>query len=249
MEKYYGFSPEYTEKLLTKHGRVPSIIQRLESETDIRLTDPTAEGYVKEAVETFKERVNAFYVAAPEFAVSVKMPLVSYKQDKKFNGALTDDKALSKKEKKNTSIVKVDVFGNESVLSANKYYCLEIYKDDKNITQVRAIRYVDLVKRNKKLWLRYAYPEDYKSHVMYLFANDYIRIFNSEGVLKFEGYYQSVKNIFRNYIYAKTNNSNSAIVISIAKKDTVKKFDVDVLGKTGGEVKCSVSFMSLKENQ
>lgn len=247
MEKYYGFSPEYTEKLLTKHGRVPSIIQRLESETDIRLTDPTAEGYVKEAAETFKERVNDFYIAAPEFAASVNMPLVSYKQDKKFNGALTDDNAVSKKELKNTSIVKVGAFGNESVLSANKYYCLEIYEDNKNATQVRAIRYVDLVKRDKKLWLSCAYPEDYQRHVMYLFANDYIRIFNSEGVLKFEGYYKSVKNIFRNYIYAKTNNSNSATVISIAKKDIVKKFDVDILGKTGGEVKCSAPFMSLKE--
>lgn len=83
---------------------------------------------------------------------------------------------------------------------------------------------------------------------MYLFANDYIRIFNSKGVVKFEGYYKSVKSIFRNYIYAKNNNSNSAVAIGIAKKDTVKKFDVDILGKIGGEVQCSAPFMLLPEN-
>ena len=135
----------------------------------------------------------------------------------------------------------------QTVLPANLYYCIEIYKDVQGATQLRGVRFVDLVKRDKKLWLRYAYPEDYKSHVMYLFVNDYIRIFNSKGLLKFEGYYKSVKSIFRNYIYAKNNNSNSAVVIGIAKKDIVKKFAVDIWGKIGGEVKCSAPFMLLKE--
>lgn len=247
MEKYYGYTPEYTESLLTKHGRVPSIIRRLAEEVDIRLTDPNVEGYKDATAENFAAKAQAFYAADPIFAAGLQMVLVSYKQDKKFKGALTDDNAVSKKEQKNTSIVKVDSFGNESVLSANKYYCLEIYKDKQNAMQVRGVRFVDLVKRNKKLYLCTPYPEDYQEHVMYLFANDYIKIFDRKGKMKFEGYYKSVKSIKQNRIYAKNNNTNMFENKNIAKNDYIKSYSVDILGKIGGEVKCSAPFMSLPE--
>ena len=35
---------------------------------------------------------------------------------------------------------------------------------------------------------------------------------------------------------------------TISKKDVVKKYFVDILGKIGGEIKCSVPFLSLEEN-
>lgn len=248
MEKYYGYAPEYTEMLLTKHGRVPSIIRRITEETFIRLTDPTVDGYVNVTQENFECNVKAFYADNPEFAGGITMPLVSYKQEKKYQGKMTKDGAVRKQEADDKLLLKEDAKGNITALPANLYYCIEVYKDVQGATQLRGVRFVDLVKRDKKLWLRCAYPEDYKSHVMYLFANDYIRVFNSKGVVKFEGYYKSVKNIFRNCIYLKINNSDSATVFSITKKDTVKKFAVDVLGKIGGEVQCSAPFMLLPEN-
>lgn len=247
MEKYYGYAPEYTESLLIKHGRVPSIIRRLAEETDIRLTDPNVDGYIDATVENFAAKAKAFYSADPIFAAGLQMVLVSYKQDKKFKGALTDDNAISKKEQKDTSIVKVDSFGNESVLSANKYYCLEVYRNHQNAIQVRGVRFVDLVKRDKKLYLRTPYPEDYKEHVMYLFANDYIKIFDRNGKMKFEGYYKSVKAIGRKQLYCKNNNCSLGEVVAIGLSNNVQKYSVDILGKIGGEVKCSVPFMSLPE--
>lgn len=35
---------------------------------------------------------------------------------------------------------------------------------------------------------------------------------------------------------------------TIGKKDVVKKYYVDILGKIGGEIKCSVPFLSQKDN-
>lgn len=245
MEKYYGYAPDYTESLLTKHGRVPSVIRRLAEEIDIRLTDPSVEGYINATAENFVAKVKAFYTSDTDFANSLQMPLVSYKQDKKFKGALTDDNAVKKSEQKDTSIIKEDLYGNQSVLSANKYYCLEVYKDKQDATKVRGIRYVDLVKREKKLYLRTPYPEDFKEHVMYLFANDYIKILSRNGETKFEGYYRSVKNINTGYLYAKANNDNDLAIIGIARKDSIVKYNVDIFGKIGGEVKCSAPFMSL----
>ena len=247
MEKYYGYAPEYTENLLTKHGRVPSIIYRLADEVDIRLTDPTLEGYVDATTENFIAKVKAFYINDPVFAAGLSMPLVSYKQNRKFKGALTDDNPVKKSAQKDTSIITVDAFGNESVLSANKYYCLEVYKDTNGATQLRGIRFIDLLKQNKKLYLRTPYPENYQKHVMYLFANDYIRIIDRKGKEKFSGYYKSVKNIYRGLLYVKVNNSNELINISITQKDIIKKYNLDILGKMGGEIECSVPFTSLVE--
>lgn len=83
---------------------------------------------------------------------------------------------------------------------------------------------------------------------MYLFANDYIKVFDKDGKIKFNGYYKSIKNVNRNAIYYKNNNSNILEEKTISKKDVVKKYFVDILGKIGGEIKCSVPFLSLEEN-
>ena len=175
------------------------------------------------------------------------MPLVSYKQNKKFQGQITDDNPVKQTQRKDTSIAKLDTLGNENVLSANKYYCIEIYKEKQNKTALRGIRYVDLVKKNKKLYLATPLPENYKEHVMYLFANDYVRIFDGNNKLKFEGYYRSTKNVKEKRLYFRKSNANSDLDKTIAQKDSIKKYNVDILGKLGGEVKCSVPFMLLPE--
>ena len=82
---------------------------------------------------------------------------------------------------------------------------------------------------------------------MYIFANDYVRIYDNRNRLKFEGYYRSTKNVKEKRLYFRNNNSSSNIDKTIAQKDTIKKYNVDILGNLGGEVKCSEPFMLLPE--
>ncbi|MBQ8418551.1 MAG: hypothetical protein IJX10_07995 [Phascolarctobacterium sp.] len=174
-------------------------------------------------------------------------PHVSYRQNKKFKGELVDHNPLPKAKRKDSSIIKEYSLGNETVLSANKYYCVELYKDREGRTALRGIRYVDLVKRNKKLYLVVDYPEGYKEHLMYLFQNDYIKIFDRKGNTKFEGYYRNVKAITRNLLNVRNSREINDVAIYVTQKDVFKKFNVDVLGKLGGEVKSSVPFKMLSE--
>ena len=316
MKKYYGFSENYTKNLLEHKDRVPSFVKNLRDEIDIRLPSEEIEDIV------FKANVNSFYSADTSFAKTITRPLVSYKQDHKYKGALTDDNPIRIKEvggslvkvttksirdldsgsinkinsndtelksalddilnkqidedgkkyknidaylkKKNLDtfvlpsgrlVRRVSMVGtkvenvfkkvisenNYTAINANKYYCIEVYKTKKGKVNIRGIRYVDLVKKDKKLHLRISYPDDYQQHVTYLFANDYVRIFDVvSGMQKFEGYYKSIKTIGRKQLYFTKNNRQQTDIITINQTDDVKKFVVDILGKIGGEVKCSV---------
>lgn len=249
MVKYYGFNKEYTEKLLaTPYSRVPAMIRNIADEVDIRLWDNSLEFYKDVSEEQFYKNVKAFYKDDAVFADSIKPVLVSYKQNKKYQGKFTKDNPLKKNETDGAYIKKVDSFGNANVLDTKEYYCAELYKNNKNQTILRGIRYVDLKKKNKKLYLITPYPEDYQKHIMYLFANDYIKIFDNIGNIKFSGYYRGIKNSKANRIYCKNNNCNLMEDKTIGKKDVVKKYYVDILGKIGGEIKCSVPFLSQKDN-
>lgn len=249
MVKYYGFNKEYAEKLLaTPYSRVPAMIRNIADEVDIRLWDNSLEFYKDVSEEQFYKNVKAFYKDDAVFADSIKPVLVSYKQNKKYQGKFTKDNPLKKNETDCAYIKKVDSFGNANVLDTKEYYCAELYKNNKNQTILRGIRYVDLKKKNKKLYLITPYPEDYQEHIMYLFANDYIKIFDNIGNIKFSGYYRGIKNSKANRIYCKNNNCNLMEDKTIGKKDVVKKYYVDILGKIGGEIKCSVPFLSQKDN-
>ena len=247
MAKYYGFNEAYSRRLLEAKGRIPSIVRNLYVEVDKRLVDNSLEIFQAITPERFMANVKDYYRDAQAFAEGLSMPLVSYKQNKKFQGQITLDEAKSKSEMKDSYIVKLDAYGNETVLASNKYYCIEIYKDNQNKTALRGIRYVDLVKRNKKLYLATPYPAGYQEHVMYLFANDYVRIYDGRNRLKFEGYYRSTKNVKEKRLYFRNNNSSSDIDKTIAQKDTIKKYNIDILGNLGGEVKFSEPFMLLQK--
>ncbi len=248
MAKYYGFSEAYSRRLLEAKGRIPSLVRNLSTEVDKRLVDNSIEFFRNITPERFMANVKDYYRDDQAFAESLSMPLVSYKQNKKFQGQITDDNPIAKNKRKETSVAKIDTLGNENILSANKYYCIEIYKDNQNKTALRGIRYVDLVKRNKKLYLATPYPAGYQEHVMYLFANDYVRIYDNRNRLKFEGYYKSVENINEKKLNFKINNGVLPTKKRIAQKDIIKKYNVDILGCLGGEVKCSEPFMLLPEN-
>ena len=129
-----------------------------------------------------------------------------------------------------------------------KYYCVEVYEDQDGKTRIYGIRYVDLIRRNKKLYQKAdSYPSGYGKHIMYLFPNDFVRILNEKNEIKFEGYYRSVKNINRSQLWLRKPNNREMIVKSIALSDRVSRVDVSILGKKGGEIRCSVPFPSTGE--
>lgn len=246
MNKYYGFDSDYANEILQNKKRIPAMVHALNLEVNKRLVDNTLKEFEVVTPESFAAGVMDYYRDDREFASGIAMPLVSYKQNKKFKGALTADNPIKKKDCSSSSAVKLDTLGNENMLDARKYYCLELYKNVKGELRVRGIRFVDLKKQDKKLYLVVDYPEDYREHIMYLFMCDYVRIFNKKGELKFEGYYRSVHSINRVDLYFNHNNTSEHVSKTIAKKDVVKKFAVDILGKVGGEIKCSEPFMLLK---
>lgn len=248
MEKYYGYKPEHTKVLLTRKDRIPSMVKLLREEVDIRLVDSSLPEFIHVTEESFKKNVELFYRDS-YFADSIQMPLVSYKQSKRFAGAFTKDKPLKKSAKSESSTMKIDSLGNENVLDAKSYYCLEVYSTKNGKTAIRGLRYVDFLKCDKKLYLTASVPENYGAHEMYLFASDYIIIHNKKNQIKFAGYYMSIKNINENRLYVKKNNTSEQSNITISATDIVKKYQIDITGKIGGEIKCSVPFLSITERE
>ena len=234
MHKYYYMSEYQTEKYLLNPNKIPCKFDNLKDEVLVRTIDNNQ--------ELFYNLTHELYEA--KFADSLQMPLVSAKPERKFTGAITSDNAVKKTEQSYKTSIKTISENNYSVLPSNKYYCIEVYKNNKDETSTRAIKMIDVIKRNGKLYLRCDNPEDYKKHVMYLFKNDYIQVIN-KGKIKFEGFYASVKNINKSSFYLKEINSPKAMPKTIAKKDIIKKYNVDILGKKGGEIKCGEPLLSI----
>ncbi|MBQ7647313.1 MAG: type II CRISPR RNA-guided endonuclease Cas9, partial [Clostridia bacterium] len=135
--------------------------------------------------------------------------------------------------------------GQFSNLGMLKYYCIEIYKNKKGETCLYGLRFVDIIKKNKKLYQKEeSYPQDYASHVMYLFPGDFILIADGNGELKFEGTYSAVYNINENRLYVQNINQRKKTDVRIAKKDIVEKYYIDLLGRMGGKIKCSEPLQS-----
>lgn len=340
--KYYRMNKRTSERLLNGDtSRLEPIIPNLREEVDKRLWDDnTYELFWKEDNEgknkfneQYRANMNYLYRNDPKFAASVTMPLISYKPNHKYRGAITDENAISVKEidgnfmqlrrkavsklkkedidniytrdnglintlkaifadksekytianylKENNlsyfktssgrRVNKVTVMSsaparwltknisdnNKTFMTDRHYYCIELYKDEKGNTHVQGITLSDIVHKYGKLWLKpdFAYPKDYKNHIMYIFPGDYIRVIQSDGSLKFEGYYKAVKDINRGLFYIICNNKpidKNDRGKSIAQKDTCIKLDVDLLGRIHGEnggkgIACGEPLSLLKE--
>ncbi|MGP1470472.1 MAG: type II CRISPR RNA-guided endonuclease Cas9 [Schwartzia sp. (in: firmicutes)] len=138
---------------------------------------------------------------------------------------------------------------NYTVLVDLKYYCVEIYRDIKGKTRSRGIRYIDLVKKGKKLYLKEKEPPaGYEKHIMYLFAGDYIEAFDGKGVCYLRGTYYSVDSIKKQCFSFKCGNEEKSTVVKLKTKGVIKKYSVDLLGHKGGEIRCSVPLSSIPEN-
>lgn len=140
---------------------------------------------------------------------------------------------------------------NYSYLGMLKYYCIEVYEDKGGKTSTWGVRYIDIIKKNKKLYVKEgSLPSDYHKHIMYLFKNDLIEVKSKKtGELKGMYFYQSVKTITRSSFYLKDANNKNATEKAIGKSDYIIKRDIDILGRLGGEIKCSEPLSSIKEKE
>ena len=139
---------------------------------------------------------------------------------------------------------------NYSYLGGVKYWCVEVYKTAQGTTNTRGIRFVDIVKENGKLYIKAeSYPADYKEHVIYLFQNDYLVVLNNKNEIKFEGRFKAVYNINENRFSGKCQNDAEDCDFRISSKDTVRKYDISILGRKGGEIRCSEPLSSTTEKK
>ena len=80
-----------------------------------------------------------------------------------------------------------------------------------------------------------------------MFKGDYISILKKKKECfeaKYEGYYQSIKNINQGYLWFADRIETPNRIISIAKNDRFVKRDVSILGDLGGMVLCGKPFLS-----
>lgn len=336
--KYYRMDKDKARKLLrSPSARIAPIIPGLALETDNRLRDLNTHREFfdqnasdEEILEVFNATNRDMYSNDPEFAASLKMPVISIKPERSYTGSITADNPISikyvdgvpmqlsrkavgilkftdiskirtddtdlidslkaildgKNDKytvndhlkenglsffttaKGRRINKVTVMSptparylkkeisenNFTLMDDRSYYCVELFKNSKGELNVQGIAMSDLVKKNGKLWLKpdFVMPKDYCTHVMYLFPGDYLRIYKSNGQVKFEGYYRSVFNTNQKQFCNIKNNSVNKTPFHLAAKDKCIKLNVDILSKISGEnngdgIKCGEPLTLLRE--
>lgn len=144
---------------------------------------------------------------------------------------------------------------NYSILGVPKYYCVEVYTNDKGQTKIWGLRFVDMVSYEGKLYLKDGVrPADYARHVMYLFPGEYIEV-EKKGKIVYEGTYQNVYNINQGTLRIKVKNTNALKQISIGNKAGVFKYAISLNGCKSGAVKegeagypCFAHCLSKKES-
>ena len=144
--------------------------------------------------------------------------------------------------------------GGHTLLNAQNYYCIELYRNKKKKLKLRGIHYADLVKSDGKLWLaeHCVTPEDYASHEMYLYKWDYVEVIDKDGKSKFQGYVVGSAGLSQSKLYkayANTPAQDKKDLLSVAQTDTFIKYDIDLLGKKGGEIRCGEPLLSITEKK
>lgn len=261
--KFYGMSPLVSRKLLGKLDSTPSLIKDLRHEVEYRVRDYELMRYFikgcenadeEQLDEIFRNDLLKVYSDDVDFANSIEMPIISIKPQRKYRGKITSDTIAKKSELSSKHSVKKISENNSSVIEDGFYYCVEVYKTQKDETSLQGIKRNDIVKKNGRLYLKpdYQYPDDYKEHIMYLFYGDFLEIQKRNEIRR--GFYFSVKNMNRNQIYISKGNSKKQIknhkeaeTCGIAKKDIIRKYNIDILGKKGGLIKCGEPLSLLPE--
>ena len=237
--RYYCMPKVYAEQMLRNIKRIPSFIPNLREEVDTRFC-----GCGLENEAGYRSKIRTFYRDDPAFAAQIRMPLVSYKPNRKATGKVTADKAVKKGASQGLLVKKI-AEDNTTTLDDASYYCTEVYRRKDGTLGLRGIRYSMLKKMQGKIVLADTLQEDYATHEVYLFKNDYIRIYDKNNKIKFEGYYLSVYDMKAQRIYtADRTKGRNEKSMGILKNDRVEKLDVSILGDLGGIVPCGKPFLS-----
>lgn len=146
---------------------------------------------------------------------------------------------------------------NYSILGMPKYYCVEVYTNDKGKTKIWGLRFVDMIYYEGKLYLKDGVrPADYARHVMYIFKGEYIKVV-TKGKVVCEGTYQNVEAINEKKLNIKIKNTNilQKPIPRIGNKTKVSKYAISLNGCKSGAVKegeagypCFAHCLSKKEN-
>ena len=221
---------------------------------------------VRQTVEKLKAKdLDKLYTNDTDLRDSLKAALERVPENKTLGDVMRAENETTFQTQKGRIVRKVALIGDESprcirkeiseknysILPSNSYYCVEIYEDKKGNTRMRGITYGELRRKNKKLYLASELPEDYRTHRMYLFANDYIVVREKNGTVKFEGYYKSVFNIKQNKLYYARGCApqQAGKALSIAMTDQFEKYEVDILGRIGGRIQCGEPLSLLRESE
>lgn len=246
MKKYYFIPENETEEYLTNPKKIPCKFERLKDEILVRTIDSNE--------ELFRRLSDDLYCNI-DFTSKLSMPIVSAKPERKLSGAITTDMPLKKEQESNKTFKKKISADNSSILDARKYYCTEIFINEANEACLRGIRFVDIVNKNKKIFLNCPYPNNYKQHLMYIFTNDFIELIDKKGMLKFSGYFRfssiltnSNTGTTQQVIKGRNANSPETVNNTLSKTDTVKKINIDILGRKGGEIKCGVPLLLISQS-
>ena len=104
--RYYGMSRNFVIKMLKNPNyRITPIIPSILDETDNRLRDFNTHRILFDApddtdeqiMETFVSQNKHLYSNDPEFAESLRMPVISYKPERKYTGSITTENPISVK--------------------------------------------------------------------------------------------------------------------------------------------------------
>lgn len=146
---------------------------------------------------------------------------------------------------------------NYSILGVPKYYCVEVYTNNKGQTKIWGLRFVDMISYEGKLYLKDdVRPADYARHVMYIFKGEYIKVV-TKGKVVCEGTYQNVEAINEKKLNIKIKNTNilQKPIPRIGNKTKVSKYAISLNGCKSGMVKegetgypCFAHCLSKKEN-
>ncbi|MBR3532690.1 MAG: type II CRISPR RNA-guided endonuclease Cas9 [Clostridiales bacterium] len=260
----------YVDKPVDEAVDPDKIRKELDSYTK-RLTQRDIKDYIQGirmlSEEEYSERVHEYY-EDQAFADQIELPYVSFKINRKYRGSMvtsdnpislykTDFNTYKELEEDMKTNIKCPYYvrfnsgigelNNFTIYAANKYYCVEIYKDSKGKYQMRGIRFVD-VHKNKEtgsLVLNRPLPMGC-AHYMYLFKNEYIRIpQKGKRHSAVFGAYRNVKNNYRNECRIRLF-SNEEYIVNVA--GACRVIEMSILGHIIGERQCGDQSLFITEN-
>lgn len=242
-------------------GKNPVSLTDFIKKQKVRSMAEFVDGIAMCSVEEYTKKVAEFY-EDEGFTKKLKLPYVSFKIDRRFRSEMTiSDNPVKlvvtgcKNYQELEQLMKTELrcpyyvcfnkgineTGNFTIYDARRYYCAEVFLNALGMYEMRAIRYVDVRKQNGKLVLLKPLPQGC-THQIYLFKNEYIRVYDKKGKLKNNGFgaYRGVDNVnlgrAKMRLYSNVGLNGRDVIIGIA--ENTRKVEMSLLGHILGEIAC-----------